>query len=131
MKTTPVLRVARPTRQLDVISRMYRAGLGFTILAVFADHAGFDGVVLGHPELPYHLEFTRHRQHDATVVASDEHLLVFYFPDRGEWAKTCLRMARAGFRSVQSSNPYWAERGQTFADADGCRVVLQNSKWPD
>ena len=40
---------------------MYVAGLGLTALASFADHNGFDGVILGHGAQPYHLEFTARR----------------------------------------------------------------------
>ena len=47
------LRVARPTDDLDTVATMYRIGLGFEILGSFADHQGFDGVMLGHPDLAY------------------------------------------------------------------------------
>ena len=43
------LRVARPTDDLDAVVRFYRDGLGFDVLSEFRDHAGFDGVMLGHP----------------------------------------------------------------------------------
>ena len=56
-----ILRVARPTDNLAQISQMYKRGLGYAVLAQFEDHQGFDGVVLGHPQHPYHLEFTHHR----------------------------------------------------------------------
>jgi hypothetical protein len=112
---------------------MYVDGLGFEIIGRFDDHEGFDGVILWRPGSTYHLEFTRNRRGASAVVTSDEHLLVFYFPDRAEWAAACVRMARAGFRSVKSANPYWDRAGITFADADadGSRVVLQNAPWPE
>ena len=47
------LRVARPTDDLDTVATMYRIGLGFEILGSFADHQGFDGVMLGHPDLAW------------------------------------------------------------------------------
>src|SRR5262245_48143512 len=48
-----VMRVARPTDNLPAIADMYARGLGFTILAQFSDHEGFDGVILGHPRHAY------------------------------------------------------------------------------
>ncbi|HMJ04976.1 MAG TPA: VOC family protein, partial [Chthoniobacterales bacterium] len=55
------LRVARATDDLPALLRFYRDGLGFEVLGSFEDHAGFDGVMLGHAGGGYHLEFT-HRQ---------------------------------------------------------------------
>src|SRR5512135_837521 len=89
----PVLRVARPTDNLQAIAGMYAAGLGFSVLAEFGDHQGFDGVMLAHPSHPYHLEFTSHRGHEVRRAPSQDHLLVFYLPDPGEWAAACARMA--------------------------------------
>ncbi len=123
------LRIARPTNDLDRIVEIYRNGLGFELLGSFEDHAGFDGVMLGHPAAAYHLEFTRQRGHPAGGVPSPEDLLVFYVPDRGEWERVCARMVSAGFERVASHNPYWDESGATFADPDGYRVVLQNAVW--
>lgn len=131
MSTIPVLRVARPTHQLEQLARMYVEGLGFEVLARFEDHDGFDGIVLGHAGAAYHLEFTQNRHDTPERGASDERLLVFYVPDRAEWAARCLRMARAGFRNARSVNPYWDAGGATFADLDESRVVLMNARWPE
>jgi hypothetical protein len=38
-------------------------------------------------------------------------------------------MLEAGFLEVPSFNPYWAERGRTFQDCDGYRVVLERAEW--
>jgi catechol 2,3-dioxygenase-like lactoylglutathione lyase family enzyme len=65
MSATPILRVARPTDDLDALLRFYRQGLGLKVLYRFEDHDGFDGVMLGHDNAPYHLEFTRARGHKA------------------------------------------------------------------
>jgi hypothetical protein len=59
------MRAARPTDNLAGIADVYAKGLGFSVLARFAEHEGFDGVILGAPEQPYHLEFTAHRGHVA------------------------------------------------------------------
>lgn len=109
---------------------MYRDGLGLTVLGGFEDHEGFDGVMLGHPDAPYHLELTHRRGHETGPVPDGEHLLVFYLPDQRQWSQRCEAMVRAGFRVVASVNPYWDRGGRTFEDADGYRVVLQNAAWP-
>jgi hypothetical protein len=129
MKAPWTLRVARPTDRLAEIAEMYRAGLGFTVLARFADHDGFDGVVLGHSDVPYHLEFTTTPEHAVGRASTKDNLLVFYLPDTGEWKERCEQMIAAGFRPVPSYNPYWDVAGRTFEDLDGYRVVLQNSAW--
>ena len=124
-----VMRVARPTDNLEAIARMYSAGLGFEQLGAFVNHRGFDGVILGHPRAPYHLEFTRQRGHPVGTAPMRDHLLVFYVPDRDDWEQHCERLVSAGFRQVTSWNPFWDEAGRTFEDVDGYRVVLQNAKW--
>ena len=42
--TVPILRVARPTDDLERLLPFYRDGLGLGVLFRFADHDGFDGV---------------------------------------------------------------------------------------
>ena len=129
MKAGTVLRVARPTDHLTTIAEMYATGLDFTVLAEFHDHDGFDGMILGHPHSPYHLEFTTQRGHQVGKAPTQDHLLVFYLPDQDEWEASCARMLAAGFRRVPSYNPYWEAHGQTFEDLDGYQVVLQNAAW--
>jgi catechol 2,3-dioxygenase-like lactoylglutathione lyase family enzyme len=127
--TVPVLRVARPTDDLEPLIRFYRDGLGLTVLFSFRDHDGFDGVMLGHPGAPWHLEFTRRAGHAAGRAPTEDNLLVLYLPDRTDWDGVVRRMDEAGHAPVASCNPYWDERGVTFEDPDGYRVVLQNADW--
>jgi catechol 2,3-dioxygenase-like lactoylglutathione lyase family enzyme len=124
------LRVARPSDDLEGVERFYGEGLGFSVLARFKDHDGFDGVMLGRPGAPYHLEFTRQAGHKAGRAPSRENLLVLYIPDKAEWRGAVERMEQAGHPRVPSANPYWDKRGATFEDPDGYRVVLQNAAWP-
>ena len=124
------MRVARPTDRLDEIASMYRQGLEMDILAEFRGHAGFDGVVLGHKDLGYQIEFTHHAGSHVGQAPSEDNLLVFYHPAKGIWEKACAKMVMAGFRTVKSYNPYWDRSGLTFLDPDGYRVVLQNSTPP-
>lgn len=123
------LRVARPTDNLNALARMYSEGLGMQILGHFEDHEGFDGVMLGQPGGPYHLEFTSKSDHEAGRAPTQDNLLVFYIPDPDRWQATCAQMEAAGFTPVPSFNPYWDRHGRTFEDLDGYRVVLQNSAW--
>jgi hypothetical protein len=125
----PVLRIARPTDHLEKVGAMYAQGLGFAVLGEFLDHDGFDGVILGHPNAPYHLEFTSKPDQHFGRAPTEENLLVFYIPNRKEWESCCERMVGAGFAVVPSFNPYWDEEGQTFEDIDGYRVVLLNGEW--
>jgi hypothetical protein len=125
-----VLRVARPTDQLDRISHMYQTGLGLSSLYSFKDHDGFDGVILGQPGWCYHLEFTHHKEGGPVGRApTQDHLIALYLPDVQQWTSRCDAMISAGFHKVASYNPYWDVHGATFEDVDGYRVVLQNEAW--
>ncbi|KAG7288913.1 hypothetical protein NEMBOFW57_005273 [Staphylotrichum longicolle] len=118
------VRIARPTDDIDSLLPFYRDGLGFEVLGSFADHQGFDGVMLGHKSAGYHLEFTRHRGHDVGRAPTQDHLLIFYLPDSDSHARAVAQMEGSGFPPVASFNPYWDQCGRTFEDPDGYRVVL-------
>ncbi len=126
---SPHLRIARPVSDLERTVAMYKAGLGLAELGRFADHDGFDGVMLGYREAGYHFEFTCCRTHPVQPTPTPEDLFVFYVPDAGEWERTCAAMLGAGFRQVRSFNPYWERLGRTYEDADGYRVVVQQAAW--
>jgi catechol 2,3-dioxygenase-like lactoylglutathione lyase family enzyme len=123
------LRVARPTEDLEAVTRFYRDGLGLEVIDAFADHAGFDGVMLGHRGGVYHLEFTYQHGHSVEQAPKPDNLLVFYLPDRIEWEQAVQRMIDRGYSPTPSYNPYWDIYGKTFEDPDGYRVVLQNAGW--
>lgn len=122
-------RVARPTDDLDAVLRFYRDGVGMEVIASFQDHTGFDGVMLSLPGAGYHLEFTYHRGQLVGRAPTQDNLLVFYIPDRAAWQAAVDRMHSHGYLPVPSYNPYWDERGVTFEDPDGYRVVFQNAAW--
>lgn len=108
------LRVARPTDNLSEIVDMYMRGLGFKVLAEFENHNGFDGVVLGHTNESYHIEFTHHHGVTAGKSPTDDNLLVFYIEDKSEWEASCTQAASAGFIRVSSYNPYRDMLGKTY-----------------
>jgi catechol 2,3-dioxygenase-like lactoylglutathione lyase family enzyme len=125
----PILRVARPSDNLGALLRFYEQGLGLAVLYRFEDHDGFDGVMLGHPNAPYHFEFTAKRGHPVGRASTEDNLLVLYLPEVAEWTEAVQRMRNAGFAPVAAFNPYWDRNGVTFEDPDGYRVVLQNAAW--
>jgi len=125
----PKLRVARATDSIDPLKRFYVDGLGLEVLYEFCDHDGFDGLMVGIPECPYHFEFTKKSGHVAGRAPTDDNLLVFYVPDEREWRQAVDRMRISGFQPVRSFNPYWDRLGRTFEDPDGYRIVLQNASW--
>lgn len=123
------IRIARPTDDLDTLLPFYRDGLGFRVLYEFRDHEHFDGVMLGHPRAPYHLEFTKAHGHTAGRAPTEDNLLVFYLPERNRFEAAHRRLCAAGFAPVPAFNAYWDAKGATFEDPDGYRIVLQNAAW--
>ena len=129
MNKNTVLRIARPTNYLEIISNMYKNGLGLEELGRFKDHKGFDGIMLGHKNGSYHFEFTNHLGSAVKHNPDKDDLLVFYIEDNSEWENICDSMSTAGFKQVKSFNPYWDNSGKTFEDPEGYRVVLKNKSW--
>jgi catechol 2,3-dioxygenase-like lactoylglutathione lyase family enzyme len=122
--TVTQVRVARPTDRLAAIVAFYRDGLGLPELYQFADHDGYDGVMLGLPGRTYHLEFTQHRDGSPCPAPSLDNLLVLYIPDVREMERACERLTKLGHDPVKPENPYWLDKSVTFEDPDGWRVVL-------
>ena len=126
---TTHLRIARPVTDLQRSATMYCTGLGLQRLAHFADHDGFDGVMVGEPNGAYHIELTYCRAHPVSPSPTPEDLLVFYLPERTDWQRRCAALVAAGFTVVPSLNPYWETNGRTFEDPDGYRLVVQCAAW--
>jgi catechol 2,3-dioxygenase-like lactoylglutathione lyase family enzyme len=124
-----IVRIARPTDQLDQVVRFYTKGLGLQVLSRFENHEGFDGVMVGIPGEPHHFEFTHHRGHTVGHAPTKDNLIAFYLPDRQEWQRVIDQVKAIGYEPVKSYNPYWDRSGVTFEDPDGYRVVLQNAAW--
>jgi hypothetical protein len=78
---------------------------------------------------PINIEFTSQQGHEVGKAPTQEHLMVFYIPDKNEWEASCAQMISAGFRQVPSYNAYWDLQGKTLEDIDGYRIVLQNAPW--
>ena len=129
MSAIPILRVARPTDDLDALLPFYQQGLGLEVLYRFENHDRFDGVMLGREGAPYHFEFTRAHGHRAGRAPTLDNLIVFYLPDAESWRAAVQRMRDAGFEPVPAFTPSWDRNGATFEDPDGYRVVLQRAAW--
>ena len=54
------VRIARPTDRLAEVERFYTDAQGLPVIYRFSNHAGYDGVMIGLPDVDYHLEFTSH-----------------------------------------------------------------------
>lgn len=127
---TAILRVARPSDNIDALIPFYVDGLGFELLYRFNQHEEFDGIMLGHKDAGYHLEFTAKNGHTVGRAPTEDNLLVFYLPDGNDFNEAVARMDKAGFSAVTSFNPYWDRCGKTYEDADGYRVVLVSNESP-
>ncbi|MBI1378263.1 MAG: VOC family protein [Frankiales bacterium] len=119
------VRIARPTDRLEAVVAFYVDGLGLRWLGGFEGHAGYDGVFVGLPGTPYHLEFTHHVDGSPGDVPSAEHLLVLYLGTAEAVRAAARRLAELGHHAVPAENPYWDGVGAvTVPDPDGWRVVL-------
>ncbi len=123
------IRVARPVSDLNRSVEMYCDGLGLAMLGRFEGHDGFDGAMVGEPGAGVHFEFVVCAAHAVEPHPTVEDLVVFYVPEASRWVERCSAVVAAGFTEVRSFNPYWNERGRTFQDHDGYRVVLENAAW--
>lgn len=121
------VRVARPTARLHEVVRFYRDGLGLEEIGSFSGHAGYSGVMLGLPGRSYHLEFTEHEDETQCAAPTKDNLLVFYLPDAEAINRLAARLKAMGHESVPPENPYWKEKGLTFEDPEGWRIVLMNT----
>lgn len=123
------IRIARPSLNLVLAEQFYCGVLGMTSLGHFENHDGFDGIMLGFPDAPYHLEFTRHRDSPVTPSSTAEDLFVFYIPSTVEWTTLIDRIEQSGHKPVASFNPYWDKQGRIYLDPDGYRIVIENGEW--
>ena len=123
------LRIARPAEDLTATCEFYCDILGFEKLGSFEGHQGFDGVMLGHVGMPYHLEFTYNHNHPASPVSTSEDLLIFYIAEKQQWEEMVGKLKELNIPSEKNENPYWDTAGQTFRDPNGYRIVLQFGDW--
>jgi catechol 2,3-dioxygenase-like lactoylglutathione lyase family enzyme len=128
MPSVPNLRVARPSEDLEALIPFYRDGLGLNVLFRFENHEGFDGIMFGSEDAPYHFEFTRANGHAVGRAPAQDHAGLLS-ADAEKWQVAIDRMRSAGFAPVPAFSPYWHRCGRTFEDPDRYRIVLQQAAW--
>ncbi len=129
--TAAQVRIARPTDKFEEVIDFYENGLGLKRIGDFQGHRGYEGVILGLPDVHYHLEFTRHIDGSPCPAPTKDNLLVFYITNKQEIEKVARRLEKMGYPEVEPENPYWEEKGVTIEDPDGWRIVLMNRSFTD
>jgi hypothetical protein len=121
------VRVARPTRDLEAAASFYGL-LDLPVLASFADHDGYSGVVLGLPDSSRQLELVLCE--GVTPSPTREDQLVLYLGSAERVAGAAARFRAAGFEPRVAPNPYWERNGAVcFVDPDGYWTVLSPQAW--
>jgi hypothetical protein len=82
--------------------------------------------MIGLPSSDYHLEFTSHISGSPCPAPTKDNLLVFNFVSLESITENVKRLKKLGYNPVEPENPYWKEKGVSFEDPDGWRVVLFN-----
>ncbi|MEJ1202898.1 MULTISPECIES: VOC family protein [unclassified Streptomyces] len=119
------VRFARPTAKYDEVIVFYRDVLGLPVLAEWRGHRGYDGVVLGLPGTPVHMELLQHGDPPRVPEPDPENQLVLYLRGGEAVAAAARRLAEHGHHPVPPVNPYWKDHGAVlFEDPDGWQVVL-------
>jgi catechol 2,3-dioxygenase-like lactoylglutathione lyase family enzyme len=120
------VRIARPTVDLVASRHFYEHLIGLPVLAEFADHEGFDGVVFA---LSGRVQFELVTDpHDHAPAPTVEDLLVLSL-DEATTADVTNRLTEYGVIEVMNGtatvNPYWWRAGaRVFVDPDGYRVLI-------
>ncbi|MFD1872076.1 hypothetical protein [Hymenobacter bucti] len=83
------LRVAHPTNDVAVLRKIYVDALGLSELYAFVQHDEFDALMVGHPQAPYHFEFTSKAGHVAKRAPSPKHLFVLHIPRTKRLGSRC------------------------------------------
>ncbi|KAB2328754.1 VOC family protein [Cytobacillus depressus] len=126
--TAAQVRIARPTDKFEEVIDFYVNGLGLKQIQQFKGN-GYEGVIIGLPDVNYHLEFTRHIDGSPCPAPTKDNLLVFYITNKNEINKVSDRLQKIGYGEVEPDNGYWKEQGITIEDPDGWRIVLMNRSY--
>ncbi|WJZ03257.1 VOC family protein [Corynebacterium freiburgense] len=130
ISTNHPIRIARPTRSLQVAERFWCEGVGLEVLWRTGTDAvgGHALLMVGVPGASWHLELV---QDPAALDANPpgpEDLLVVYRGHQVDPTELYL-IEQAGGQVVKARNPYWDEYGVTIQDPDGYLLVLSHRTW--
>ena len=117
------LRVARHTNNFPNILHFYTELLGLELLGEFNNHDNYDGLFIGKPSLPWHLEFTRSK-YPANHQPDEDDLLVFYPENEEDYQQIINRMEVNKYPTYEPKNPYWKTNGILYKDPDGFGVII-------
>ncbi len=120
-------RIARHTNDLEKIKYFYTSVLGFEVLGSFENHANYNGIFIGKPNLDWHLEFTTSNE----VVEfnyNEDDILVFYPEEISEYNQLIDIIQKQNISFIKAKNRYWNENGKMILDPDGYRIVISNLK---
>lgn len=121
-------RIARPTHQLEAVVSFYCEAIGLPEVGRFGfEHPGAGGgVLIGLPDMTYHLEIITATEGMTPQAPTRDNLLVFYISDQPTIRRIVARMAAHGHQPVPPENPYWSKGGVAFEDPDGWGVVFMD-----
>ena len=124
------IRLARPSRDLDVARRFWVDGLGLEVLweSDTVPEGGHPLLMVGPPGASWHLELVGDERAHAEARPGPEDLLVLYLGEPVDPAVVDRLLTHGGTR-VESPNPYWRRWGVTVTDPDGYRLVLSRRDW--
>jgi hypothetical protein len=122
-----IIRIARHTDNLDLITQFYCKFLNLEVLGDFQNHGNYNGVFLGKKDLDWHLEFTTSNSNVQHQFDEDD-ILVFYPKKNKEYKEIRERIAQNNLKIMKSKNPYWNRIGIMIKDPDGYNVIISNLK---
>lgn len=120
-----ILRIARHTNNLEKIKSFYTTILGFELLGSFENHANYNGIFIGKPNLNWHLEFTQSVDKVNHHFDEDD-ILVLYPENILEYEALITRISKNSIAFISAKNPYWNQNGKMFLDPDGARIVISH-----
>jgi catechol 2,3-dioxygenase-like lactoylglutathione lyase family enzyme len=122
--TTPRMRVARPTNDIDRAINFWSQVVGFEILSRFENHDGYDGAILGYPDTEWELEVSHHSSGMPTPAPTEEDILALYL-GKDEADEIIDRLRLAGHPQMKHPNPYWQAVGASvYTDPDGYTLIV-------
>lgn len=122
-----ILRIARHTNNLEKIKSFYTTILGFELLGSFENHANYNGIFIGKPNLDWHLEFTQSVDKVNHHFDEDD-ILVLYPETIAEYDWLISSITNNNINFVKPKNPYWTDNGKMILDPDGYRIIITKLK---